>query len=338
MQDEDAGKSAAGLMVGPKGKSIVEQEVQIVGERKNSSVNVVPKADGGRTRIKRKFKTIGGASKSDFQILDPARIGEALIAQKPFDDPAGGISTCSHSGLWYFINDIKGYERKYKLAVRFLDYRKLADLVARGEDACQFSNDGSPMNMLVMVNMKTMQMGSFKVAYKAFCNYVLPDFNSPIVCAKQAFEDDGQRTALPRPKKVKLPDYDKHVSMLKTELKTLAWASALLDNVYAFIKKKKPNAQFDIPQFRFVRAALGEDRKKDQGPKRQAFLIEEYIDETSEGEFTKYINNGIAKPLGATVRVSDTYRRRAEFLCFTQHVQYVISGKTAYVSDYQGTL
>ena len=49
MQDEDAGKSAAGLMVGPKGKSIVEQEVQIVGERKNSSVNVVPKADSGRT-------------------------------------------------------------------------------------------------------------------------------------------------------------------------------------------------------------------------------------------------------------------------------------------------
>ncbi|KAF8642047.1 hypothetical protein AX14_009797 [Amanita brunnescens Koide BX004] len=124
--------------------------------------------------------------------------------------------------------------------------------------------------------------------------------------------------------------------MLKTELKTLAWASALLDNVYAFIKKKKPNAQFNIPQFRFVRAALGEERKKDQGPKRQAFLIGEYIDETSKGEFTKYINNGIAKPLGTTVRVSDTYRRRTEFLCFTQHVQYVISGKTAYISDYQG--
>lgn len=332
-------------MVAPKGKSSVEQEVQIIGERKNPSVKVsvkVPKASPGATHIRRNLKTIAGPSelrrKTDFHILDQARIGEALIAQKPFDDRDGNIGTCRLSWFMFPINDREGSERKHNLEVRLLDFQKFADLVARGGDACRFTDD-SPLKVLVIVDMKTMEKGSFKVAYTAFTNYILPDFKSSMVCVKQAFEDDGHHTApLPRPRKVKLPDYEKLVSLLKTELKTLAWASALLDDVYAFIENKKPKAEFYIPRFRFVKAALGEDRKVQENVKRHAYLIEEYIDPVNEGPFVKYINNGVAKPLGATTRVSDNYRRNAEFLCFTQHVQYVISGKIAYVSDYQGML
>ncbi|KAF8341948.1 hypothetical protein F5887DRAFT_841654, partial [Amanita rubescens] len=123
------------------------------------------------------------------------------------------------------------------------------------------------------------------------------------------------------------------VGLLKTELRTHAWASALLEEVYAFIQNRKPDVLFQIPQFRFVKAALAEDEKK-----HHAFLIKEYIDQSIEGPFMKYINNGIAKPLSEATRLSNDHQYRAEFLCFTQHVQYAISGKSAYVSDYQGGL
>jgi hypothetical protein len=81
------------LILAPKAKS--EEDVQIVGERKNPSVNA-SKAGGG-TWIKRK-KTAGPSElpqKTGFQILDQARIGEALIAQKPFDDLDHNTSMCS---------------------------------------------------------------------------------------------------------------------------------------------------------------------------------------------------------------------------------------------------
>jgi hypothetical protein len=235
--------------------------------------------------------------------------------------------------LYILLTAKQGHQRTHVLEVRFLDFPKFADLVARGENACQFTNDDSPLMVTVIVEMRTIQKGSFKVAYKGFCDDVLPDFKSAMVCAKQVFENP---TASPQPKKIRIPVYEKLVSELKNELKTFVWASSLLDEVYAFIKNRKPDAEFEIPRFRFVKAALGEDNEDQE--KRQAYLLEEYIDESSEGPFMKYVNNGVAKPLGGTTRVSDTYRRRAEFLCFTQHVQYVISGKIAYVSDYQGML
>lgn len=81
MQDaEDAGKLAAELMP--------EEDVQIVGE---PSIKI---------RIKR--KKITGPSeptkKTGFQIVDQARIGEALIAQKSFDDVDDNTSTSSLVG------------------------------------------------------------------------------------------------------------------------------------------------------------------------------------------------------------------------------------------------
>ena len=139
--------------------------------------------------------------------------------------------------------------------------------------------------------------------------------------------------AEPWPKNIMVPTYEKLVSLSKTELRVHAWASALLEDMYLFIQNRKPEVLFQMPQFCFVRAALAEDEKKSH-----AFLIEEYIDQSIEGPFMKYINNGIAKPLSEATRHSDNHHYCAEFLCFTQHVQYAISGKSAYISDYQGML
>ena len=63
--------------------------------------------------------------------------------------------------------------------------------------------------------------------------------------------------------------------------------------------------------------------------------MKEYIEPSRKGSFIKYINNGAASPLGNT-NITAAHRRRAEFLCFTQHVQYALTGKLAFVSDYQG--
>jgi hypothetical protein len=63
-----------------------EEDVQIVGERKNPSIKI---------RIdKRKIAdTSEPAKKTGFQIVDQARIGEALIAQKSFDYVDDNTST-----------------------------------------------------------------------------------------------------------------------------------------------------------------------------------------------------------------------------------------------------
>ena len=142
----------------------------------------------------------------------------------------------------------------------------------RGENACRFTNDDSPLQVQMIIEKTVMEKGSFKVAYKGYCAgaKLLPGFKSALVCAKQAFEHVERRTGEPQPKKVKLPVYEKLVGLLKMELRTHAWASALLEDVYAFIQNRKPEVLFRMPQFRFVRAALAEDEKK-----HHAFLIEE---------------------------------------------------------------
>ncbi|CAK5271941.1 unnamed protein product [Mycena citricolor] len=62
---------------------------------------------------------------------------------------------------------------------------------------------------------------------------------------------------------------------------------------------------------------------------RCSFLIAELIDEL----FVKFVNNRSAKPCLAA---NHPLFLIAEFLCFTQHVQYKKLGKLVFLSDYQG--
>jgi hypothetical protein len=78
--------------------------------------------------------------------------------------------------------------------------------------------------------------------------------------------------------------------------------------------KNHGSAPFVFPKMCFVKSALAIVHDT-----RDTFLLEEVIDEDSEGNFIKYIGNGSAKPLD---HLEGEKLNRAKFLCFCQHLQY----------------
>ncbi|KAG2134630.1 hypothetical protein BD769DRAFT_1353153, partial [Suillus cothurnatus] len=68
------------------------------------------------------------------------------------------------------------------------------------------------------------------------------------------------------------------------------------------------------------------------GSTRTVFLLKEFINSDGE-EFIKFIHNMDANPL---VDYDDYGYDLAVFFAFMQHVQYVKTGKLAFISDYQG--
>ena len=86
---------------------------------------------------------------------------------------------------------------------------------------------------------------------------------------------------------------------------------------------------------RYVQAGLAIEVSKDPaGTDRQnTYLLEEFIDSEDPGWFVKYLNNNSAEPH----KFKDEERSiRAEFLSFSQHVQFIETGSQAYLSDLQG--
>ncbi|KAH7922899.1 hypothetical protein BV22DRAFT_1016383, partial [Leucogyrophana mollusca] len=120
------------------------------------------------------------------------------------------------------------------------------------------------------------------------------------------------------------------------------WASSLMDFTYAFVDHGLEKADcvppFIIPRLRFVYAAIAVPQSTfaHGSTARAGYLIEEYIgSEEGPEEFVKYVHNGKAVPL---LDPPDPLYYLAEFLCFTQHVQFHKTGHQLYLSDYQGTL
>jgi hypothetical protein len=66
----------------------------------------------------------------------------------------------------------------------------------------------------------------------------------------------------------------------------------------------------------------------------RAFLLEEYIDSPTSGDFVKYIHNAKATPMIGPEE-PDRYHK-ALFLCCVQHIQYVYTYGLAFMSDFQG--
>ncbi|KAG6378352.1 hypothetical protein JVT61DRAFT_14077 [Boletus reticuloceps] len=133
---------------------------------------------------------------------------------------------------------------------------------------------------------------------------------------------------------------------LYREANILYWAMALLDLTYDYVDQCVANAKesppFAIPRLRFVEAGLliahsyndRAESTRSYGAKSgmigMTYLTEEIID----GAFVKFIHNGNASPRW----LSDPAANKvAEFLAFTQHVQYIKTGKQVYISDYQGS-
>ncbi|KAI0080940.1 hypothetical protein K474DRAFT_1582276, partial [Panus rudis PR-1116 ss-1] len=112
------------------------------------------------------------------------------------------------------------------------------------------------------------------------------------------------------------------------------WSRTLLDLAYSEIETRSPTSGETanvIPRLRFVEAAIAVVHSP-SSVARKVLLIEELID-VGAGEFTKYINNALARPIEGLDADS---HRLAEFLCCVQHIQYEATQGLVYLSDFQG--
>jgi hypothetical protein len=181
-----------------------------------------------------------------------------------------------------------------------------------------------------------MKKGGFKLA--AFGRSMPAVFKTETICAKRAYSavervvDVGGSL---RKKTVNVPhDGEKQFQCLMMEVSCLVWAQALLDIVYDYIRETDDfgNLPFNIPHFRFVTAAIAIEQSSSAVVKK-TFLLEEVIDTDAEGPFRKYLNNVSSEPLAMDTKKDE---ERANFLAFSQHVQYWKTKKQVFVSDYQG--
>jgi len=140
-------------------------------------------------------------------------------------------------------------------------------------------------------------------------------------------------------------------NILYCKANVLYWAKALLKMTYEFIDHAidcaKEPPPFNIPCLCFVDAGLllaysnapaitegGLPLVKTSGIISMMYLGEELIPTPSDGkDFVKYIHNGDAAPCDL---LDPDAENIAQFLAFTQHVQYIKTGKQVYISDYQG--
>lgn len=178
--------------------------------------------------------------------------------------------------------------------------------------------------MLVYNPSATAKYGGFKKAL--FGHSSLPIIaGSTAICIKQCWymcKASGVRQT-----------YDSHtqIAKLSGEINCLRWASALMEMVYSFVDKyieAHGVPTFTIPRMRFVKSALAISDAT-----HETYMIEEVIDEASDGMFVKYIGNGSVKPFDY---LNGTALHRAEFLAFSQHVQYLKTKGLAFIGDFQG--
>ncbi|GJE88518.1 hypothetical protein PsYK624_046010 [Phanerochaete sordida] len=177
--------------------------------------------------------------------------------------------------------------------------------------------------------------GSFKTAHLCTVRFDNPSelpeafqfFTGRALCAKQIHQRvDGSQ------KLFRLCN-DQEMEEIWPEVQCLVWAHSGLDMANAWVaEQQQAHVDLDLttPSMRFVRAMVaichGEARKR-------VYLLEEYIDPKVEGRFVKYVHNSQQEP---ALVLNDDETQRAEFLCFTQHVQWMLSSGTFFLSDYQG--
>ncbi|KAH7909103.1 hypothetical protein BJ138DRAFT_1011500 [Hygrophoropsis aurantiaca] len=188
----------------------------------------------------------------------------------------------------------------------------------------------NPLSVTLIFNPKDKgKWGGFK---KALFGHTSPPVLGPdgyaCICLKQCFYTAANSTTR------HIYDNLRQIRELNGEIKCLKWAIALMRLVYDFIDAElqvRTGMPFEIPQVRFVEAALA--TTTDQFKGATTYLVEEMIDEKTDGKFVKYISNERAapRPLADPESV-----RIADFLAFAQHVQYRKTKKLAFVSDFQG--
>jgi hypothetical protein len=149
----------------------------------------------------------------------------------------------------------------------------------------------------------------------------------------------------------------KELSELSVECNTIYWATAILRSTYDWIDdfdrgeeevgRQRP---FSIPRLQFVKAGLScvlsphgstnmtkavLERLKNKDSISPSFKFTYMLKEAIPGEFVKYIHNGDPRPILEPEEAPKEYEL-AQFLCFTQHLQYCIWEGVVFLSDYQG--
>ncbi|KAK7047029.1 hypothetical protein R3P38DRAFT_95843 [Favolaschia claudopus] len=140
----------------------------------------------------------------------------------------------------------------------------------------------------------------------------------------------------------RLATADEHRKILM-EANVLLWATSLFNFAFAFIhsfiSRSSTPPPFEIPTIRFVQAgvALLYEQPSTLGGNKpgisRSYLVEERIEEPRKG-FYKFINNGSAAVLPQRDASLQTL---AEFLAFTQHIQFWKTKGMVYISDLQGS-
>ncbi|CAK5277258.1 unnamed protein product [Mycena citricolor] len=122
----------------------------------------------------------------------------------------------------------------------------------------------------------------------------------------------------------------------------LLWAISLFDFSLSFVHSclqtiGTPPSTLIVPDIRFVEGGVALVHDITTGPNvqvasslRQSLLIEELI----PSPFVKFVHNRAPVP---HLTVTHELYYIAEFLCFTQHIQYEKSGGLVFISDYQGS-
>ncbi|KAJ7645771.1 hypothetical protein B0H17DRAFT_1148314 [Mycena rosella] len=227
-------------------------------------------------------------------------------------------------------------------------FTKIADLQPTTNDWRTFCDDPRTATLTLDTDPKNQMTGAFKMAILGESNPALFDDPSNFdVCVKQTFyatkglKIAGSSGPTPTYNIAHDAQYQPSLlictkaKLLSMEVRCLGWGHVLLSMTYTFMRRFIRNNNnidppFDIPQMRFVRAALASSQEA--GERRELFLVEERITE-SEGKFRKFINNRAAIPTAFKTKAD---MERAEFLAFTQHIQYWSTFKMVFVSDYQG--
>lgn len=179
--------------------------------------------------------------------------------------------------------------------------------------------------------------GSFKVAHHATLTAASQsrralkdsvfDSNTGVVAKQPFLRQEGERKLFPPAKSIEVVQQEGHVIMMASALMELA-----RDHVKRLEKEFK-QAGLLQPDVFYAHAAVGVAH----GTKGRGYLLEEYIDPSTYGPFIKYVSNDSSKVV-VPESASDEEKDRAEYLSFIQHTQYVLTGRNAFVSDFQGML
>ena len=184
-----------------------------------------------------------------------------------------------------------------------------------------YFDEARSAQLTINFDPRTSKKGGFKFAFFGTCSVLLLDtLRCNRICAKACFQQDkgGKDQVCPPSDQVR---------KLLMELRCLSWAHALMTLVYSFVDSFECPT-IEVPTVTFVAAALaiGQNTTKEKG---DVLLLEQPI----QGSFRKFIHNGSAAILPMP---NAEMQNIAEFLSFSQHVQYLKTKKLAFISDFQG--